>query len=84
MVDPTGTRVIDGSLYFAAEPTGVSQDTELWKSDGTAAGTVRVKDIRPGEPSSGPSAITSVNGAIYFRANDGSHGSELFSRNRRW
>ncbi|WP_445300538.1 ELWxxDGT repeat protein [Microcoleus sp. BROC3] len=28
---------------------------ELWKSDGTAAGTVLVKDLNPGASSSGPS-----------------------------
>ena len=44
---------------------------ELWKSDGTAAGTVLVKDINPGTASSIPSFLTNVNGTLFFTANDG-------------
>ena len=48
----TAMVVAGGLLYFTAYTgnTGV----ELWKSDGTAVGTVMVKDIRPGPESSGP------------------------------
>ena len=35
-----------GTLFFTAND-GI-HGLELWKSDGTAAGTVLVKDIRPG------------------------------------
>src|SRR4051812_12887630 len=49
---------------------------ELWKSDGTPAGTAMVKDIAPGEGSSGITALTAVGDAVYFTANDGVHGSE--------
>jgi ELWxxDGT repeat protein len=44
---------------------------ELWKSDGTSAGTVLVKDIYPGPFNSGPSGLTNVNGTLFFVANDG-------------
>ena len=45
---------------------------ELWKSDGTEAGTVMVKDIRPGEDSSSqPLFLTDVGGTMYFAAFDG-------------
>jgi ELWxxDGT repeat protein len=37
-----------------------------------------VKDINPGEASSSPEMFVSFDGAIYFRANDGRHGVELW------
>ncbi len=41
---------------------------ELWKSDGTAAGTVLVKDVNPGEAESLPLNPTAYQNAIYFLA----------------
>ena len=66
----------NGVLYFAAND-GVN-GLELWKSDGTEAGTVLVKDIFNGPGDSQPSDLTDVNGVLYFRANDGIHGNELW------
>ena len=43
---------VNGTLYFAADDG--TNSLELWKSDGTAAGTVLVKDIAPGPSGSGP------------------------------
>lgn len=51
---------------------------ELWKSDGTPAGTGLVKDIYPGPDSSLPSQLTRFGDQILFRANDGSGGYELW------
>ncbi|MFN5513829.1 MAG: ELWxxDGT repeat protein, partial [Cyanobacteriota bacterium] len=56
---------------------GVNGD-ELWKSDGTAAGTVLVKDIRPGSSSSYLRELTGVGNTLYFSANDGVNGDELW------
>jgi len=67
---------VDGTLYFAALD-GVN-GRELWKSDGTAAGTVMVKDIHAGSDYSDPESLTNVNGTLYFVANDGVHGPELW------
>jgi ELWxxDGT repeat protein len=51
---------------------------ELWATDGTAAGTAMVSDIRPGAAGSNPSQITNMKGAVLFAANDGSNGRELW------
>jgi len=39
---------------------------ELWKSDGTAAGTVLVKDINNGKRIGIAQLLTDVNGTLYF------------------
>ncbi|MBD2120122.1 ELWxxDGT repeat protein [Trichocoleus sp. FACHB-262] len=67
---------VNGTLYFTVSD-GAS-GTELWKSDGTAAGTALVKDINPGAGSSTPSNLTNVNGTLYFSADDGLNGTELW------
>ena len=60
---------MNGTLFFVAYRA--DHGMELWKSDGTAAGTVLVKDIDPGTASSIPSFLTNVNGTLFFTANDG-------------
>ena len=42
--------------------------TELWKSDGTAAGTVLVKNISPGDSSSYFYNLTVVGNTLFFSA----------------
>jgi ELWxxDGT repeat protein len=68
---------INGTLFLSA---GVSRyGGELWKSDGTTEGTVMVKDINPAYgDGSNPSQLTNVNGTLFFVADDGTHGSELW------
>ena len=67
---------VGGTLFFAADD-GTS-GIELWKSDGTEGGTVRVKDIRSGAASSGPHNLTAVGSTLYFAADDGTSGIELW------
>jgi ELWxxDGT repeat protein len=57
---------VDDTLFFAAydETTGA----ELWKSDGTPAGTTIVKDLAPGAAGSYPHALIEVDGVLYFWA----------------
>jgi len=52
--------------------------TELWRSDGTKAGTRLVDDINPGQPSAFPFDLTAARGSVFFWANDGVHGVELW------
>src|SRR5262249_2265114 len=51
---------------------------ELWKSDGTAAGTVLAKDIYSGITSSSPQNLTNVNGTLCFLADDAAGASRLW------
>jgi len=75
------TATQDGTVFFVADTfnasTGLS-DLELWKTDGTAAGTVRVRDIRPGNASSNPGGLTPVGDVLFFLANDGVHGDAIW------
>jgi ELWxxDGT repeat protein len=76
----------DGKLFFtAADHNG----RELWRSDGTAAGTVMVRDIWPGTyagynffgeyigplgHSSNPKNFKAAGGLLFFAADDGLNG----------
>lgn len=74
-----GFTRFNGEFYFQAN-NGVN-GFELWKSDGTQAGTRLVKDINPGSGSSFHyrfAEFVAYNGALYFQANDGIHGFELW------
>jgi ELWxxDGT repeat protein len=91
---PSSLINFNGTLYFAA--TDGTNGRELWKSDGTSAGTLLVKDVFSGthvgsvlQPtgdylpenlpnSSSPENLSLINGTLYFSANDGSSGVELW------
>jgi ELWxxDGT repeat protein len=82
---PSDLTNVNGTLYFRA--TDLTHGYELWKSDGTTAGTVMIKDILPGASITGfgyssyPNFLTNVNGTLYFRAGDSVHGNELWQSN---
>ena len=67
---------IGNTLYFEAD-NGIN-GSDLWKSDGTEAGTVMVKDIKNGGDSSSPGSLTAVGNTLYFSADDGVVGQELW------
>ena len=73
---PFGCAVFDNAVFFSAFDR--TSGFELWKSDGTEAGTVRVKDINPGPGGSSPFGFTISNNALYFSADDGTNGFELW------
>jgi ELWxxDGT repeat protein len=50
---------------------------EIWRSDGTAAGTAMVTDLNPGLKGSDPRFLA-AGGILYVSADDGVHGRELF------
>lgn len=74
---------VNGNLYFTA--TDGVNGFELWKSDGTSSGTARlnatqkvqIADINV-DGSSYPQSLAIVGNQIYFSANDGINGRELW------
>lgn len=90
--DPADFVNINGMLFFSAYNFDDGSGRELWKSDGTSAGTVLVKDIFPGTypyyyngnfwadypNDSYPTKLTAVGGTLFFVADDGANGQELW------
>lgn len=63
-------------LFFDADDS--THGTELWKTDGSTAGTDLVSDINPGTASSDCSGFITYGTIVLFSANDGTHGTELW------
>ena len=74
---PPGEYVVIGSNAFFFADDGIS-GVELWRTDGTDAGTHMVRDIHPGPGSSLPTALTRLGRTLFFAADDGTHGVELW------
>jgi len=75
-VQPADLTPAGDRLFFVKRD--LESGSELWVTDGTAAGTRRVRDIRPGADSSEPSDLAAVGNRIFFAAEDGEHGRELW------
>ena len=73
---PSNLTYVNGMLYFSANtPT---YGTELWQSDGTAAGTTMVQDIYPGPLGSNPTNFVVFGTTLFFTATDATHPSRLW------
>ena len=75
--DPGSTSGSSSGSGAAAQIKVLVVGGRLWRTDGTAAGTVPVQDGNTGAVSF-PYGITEFNGAFYFQANDGVSGFELW------
>lgn len=77
--DPYPLAVVNGELYFSADSSagGALFGRELWKTDGTAEGTVLVEDLYYGEGGSAPSFLGLIGDYLYFVANNGQHGDQI-------
>jgi ELWxxDGT repeat protein len=79
---PNSPTAANGLVFFAAWTNAAG--LELWSTDGTAAGTALVKDVRPGPESAIAygsyqySPFVVLDRSIYFFADDGVHGRELW------
>ena len=68
--------VAAGYLFFVAQVN--EYGWELWRSDGTEAGTILVKDIHPGSGSSGVDELTAFGEFLFFVAHDGVNHDQLW------
>jgi ELWxxDGT repeat protein len=73
---PAELTNVNGTLFFTA--TDGVNGRELWKSDGTPAGTTLVKNIRASYQSAYPSGLTNLNGTLLFSAYEDTNGRELW------
>jgi ELWxxDGT repeat protein len=70
-----GFAVVDGVAYFAiGADWRVGRRAELWRTDGTTAGTWRVAELEGAKPT----RLTAAAGAVFFVGQDASHGYELW------
>ena len=67
---------VSGTLFFGAQEGG--GDGELWKSDGTTAGTLVLKHFGQTQAFSEPSLVGSIGRTLLFVADDGVSGGELW------
>ena len=65
-----------GQVYFSASSPQYGR--ELWKSDGSTAETILIRDLSPGPGDSSPENLAASGSRIYFTAETETHGRELW------
>lgn len=70
------SATVGDKIYFAA--TDGTSGTELWRTNGAAEGTYRMKNLNPGAGSSSPSDFAAVGNRVVFSATTPETGTELF------
>lgn len=76
---PNQLTVFEGALYFSATSSTNPENYELWKYD--TNGAAQVANLHPDtgtNPSSFPTGLRVFNGGLYFMADDGTNGWELW------
>jgi ELWxxDGT repeat protein len=77
---PGNLEVVGSTLYFVGY--SAAHGRELWKSNGTSAGTTRISDIRPGTENAGIGNLVNFGGRLYFTAFSGtSLGDKIYRVN---
>ena len=73
----------DGDFVLSVEGAESNSDTQLWVSNGTAAGTTAVKGVGDNglNYSYGYNTITPINGRFFLQGSDAKHDPELWQSN---
>jgi ELWxxDGT repeat protein len=74
----TPTFLGGGVGIFGGYDTFAATGSELWRSDGTAAGTFMIKDINPGIGDAYPHKFVEAGGQLFFIGNDSNTNAELW------
>jgi ELWxxDGT repeat protein len=74
--NPRQFTTMGSVTFFIAEDD--EHGAELWRTDGTAAGTFLLSDIRPGPDTSYATDFVVANGLLFFSADDGVNGREVW------
>ncbi len=67
LLNPSNSINVGGTLFFSS----IGFTSGLWKSDGTAGGTIKLSGIYA-------TMLTNVGGTLFFRGHDSTHGYELW------
>ena len=78
---PSHFAVLGTQIYFKANDG--STGYELWAHDPSELTLIpdepaMIKDIHSGSTNSAPNSLTAVGNTLFFKANDGTNGSELW------
>lgn len=73
-----GAATLDYAGYLVFPFRTNAEGVELWVTDGTAEGTFLSRDIAPGETSSNPAELVRIADAVFFTADDGVNGRQIW------